>query len=115
MIVPKLLSLSSSDLAAGELPPDPAHCLVPMLATIGPSSGTVGDGFSFTVVTPSALAESGRFGWGRGTLIIDSFSWSQVEHSVNRLLAHASRPSWQDVAQVLNHELLWEFDGYRQS
>lgn len=115
MIVPELLGLSSSDLAAGELAPDPAHCLVPMLATIGPSSGTAGDDFSFIAATPSAIAESGRLGWGRGMLIVDSFSWPQVERLVNRLLAQASRPSWQEVAQALNHELLWEFDGYRPS
>ena len=115
MIIPKLIGLSSSDLATGELPPNPAHCVVSMSATIGPSNGTSGDNFSFVVVTPSAFAESSRFGWGRGTLIVESFSWLKVEHSVNRLLAHASRESWQDVAEVLNHELLWEFDGYRPS
>lgn len=113
MIVPKLLALSSSDLGVGELPPDPTHCHVTMLATIGPGSGTAGHGFSFVVVTPSALAGSGTLGWGRGALIVASFSWPDVERAVDRLLAHASRPSWQEVTQVLNHELLWEFDGYR--
>lgn len=113
MIVPKLLNLSCSDLARGEPPANPKHCLVHMLATVGPDTGNAGDDFSFTVATPSALAESERFGWGRGTLIVDSFSWLQVEHSLNRLLAQASRSSWQEVAQTLNHELQWEFDGYR--
>ncbi|VXB72693.1 conserved hypothetical protein [Luteimonas sp. 9C] len=112
MIFPKLLSLSSSDLAPGHLPPDPKHCIVQVLAKIGPSCVSAGDDFSFAVATPSALAESKTFGWGRGTLVVDSFSWLQVEDAIDRLLAHASRPSWQEVAQALNHELLWEFDGY---
>lgn len=113
MIFPKLLSYSSSDLEMGFIPSDPQHCLVPVTATIGPTGSAAGDNFSFLVATPSALAESGKFGWGRGILIVDSFTWAGVERSLNRLLAHAARDTWQDVAQALNKELLWEFDGYQ--
>lgn len=114
MIHPTLISLSSSDLAAGSLPPDVQRCLISMNATIGPN-GSSGDNFSFVVATPSALAESRSFGWGRGLLIVEEFSWGIVERSVSRLLAHSARQSWQEVAQSLNKELLWEFDGYQHN
>ena len=113
MILPKLLSLSSTDLDAGALPRDPDHCLVSIVATIGPSSGIAGDNFSFLVATPSALAEAGTYGWGRGILIVESFSWAVVERSINRLITHAARDTWQEVAQALNKELLWESDSYQ--
>lgn len=97
MIVPTPLDLSSSDLARGALPANPRHCPVHMLATVGPDTGNVGDDFSFTVVTLSALAESERIGWGSGTPVVNSFSQLLVEHSVNRPLAQACRPSWQGL------------------
>jgi len=113
MILPKLLSYSSTDLDVGALPPNPQHCLVPVMVTIGSACSAGGDNFSFVVATPSALAESSAFGWGRGILIVESFTWEDVERSLNRLLAHAARDTWEEVAQALNKELLWEFDGYQ--
>ena len=112
MIFPKLISLSSTDLDTGALPLVPEHCLVPIVATIGSTTDS-GDDFYFVVATPSALAEAGKFGWGRGILIIESFSWTDVERAINRLLAHAARETWQEAAHILNRELLWEFDGYQ--
>jgi hypothetical protein len=112
MIYPKLISLSSSDLAAGGLPAEVLRCVISMNATIGPNDSS-GDNFSFVVATPSALAETRTFGWGRGLLIVEEFSWAGVERSVKRLLAHSARPTWREVAQCLNKELLWEFDGHQ--
>ena len=113
MIVPKLISLSSADLGKDDSPTDPDNCFVSITATIGPLDSNGGDNFSFAVATPSALAESEHFRWGRGILIVSSFSWPAIEHSVNRLLAHAARNTWREVAQALNKELLWEFDNYQ--
>ena len=82
-------------------------------ANIGASDGAGGDNFSFVVATPSALVESGTPQWGRGTLIVESFSWADVERMLGRLLAQASGETWQEIAQTLNKELRWEFEGYR--
>ena len=112
MIYPKLISLSSTDLAAGGLPADGLRCFISMNATIGPNV-SAGDNFSFVVATPRALAETSTFGWGRGLLIVEEFSWADIERSVNRLLAHSARSTWQEVAHSLNKELLWEFDGHQ--
>jgi hypothetical protein len=113
MIFPRLLSLSSDDFDANASPDDVTHCCVSIVAKIGPSDSEGSDYFYFSAATPSALAESRTFGWGRGILIIESFSWVNVEKSVQRLLAQAARETWQEVALVLNRELLWEFDGHR--
>jgi hypothetical protein len=45
-------------------------------------------------------------------LIVESFSWTIVHRMLERLLAHAVRPTWNEVAAELNKELLWEFDNY---
>lgn len=115
MITPRLFELTSIELDPDALPSDPENCSVIMHASIGPSGGDAADGFSFTVTTPSALAEAEYSGWGRGTLIVTSFSWVSVKRSVNRLLANASRSTWAEVASELNKELLWEFDNYHQT
>jgi hypothetical protein len=113
MIFPKLFILSSTDLIKDEHPDDPENFVVSITAAIGPSGSEGGDNFSFEVATPSALAESAHSRWGRGILIVTSFSWPAIEHSINRLIAHAARNTWQEVAHELNKELLWEFDNYQ--
>ncbi|MBN8887908.1 MAG: hypothetical protein J0I77_19440 [Rudaea sp.] len=114
MVIPKLKSLTSPDLAAPALPNDLEEFSVPFEAIIGPSSISGGDLFSFTVVNPAFLLSSPRTTWGRGLLILPEFSWSTVQFSVERLLTLAMRPSWSDVANELNKTLCWEFDNYQQ-
>ena len=113
MIHPVLLSLSSADLGTTCMPSPPEHCSVVVTATIGRPGEASGDNFSFLVATPSALAQAEGGRWGRGILIVESFSWDGVERAVRNLLAHSARETWLEVAQALNRELLWEYDGYR--
>ncbi len=107
----RLKSLGSPDLLDGSMPADPEHCRIAMTATIGSEGTDGGDLFNFTVVTPKAL-RSDEASWGRGLLIMPSFSWQAVTRMLERLLRHASRESWQASAAELNKELLWEFDNY---
>jgi Immunity protein 8 len=111
MSVARLKKLQSLDVAAGEEPPDVENCSVLVQAIIGPEDTPGGDIFDFFVVTPSALATSDAR-WGRGMLIVPSFSWPEIERMVGRLLAQAQRPTWDETARALNKELNWEFDGY---
>ena len=107
----RLKSLGSPDLADGAMPPNPERCRILMTATIGSEGTDGGDLFNFTVVTPDALL-SDEASWGRGLLIVPSFSWQTVTRMLERLLRHASRETWQASAAELNKELLWEFDNY---
>lgn len=111
MIFPRLIALSTDDFGPNEMPNDVKHCHVSVVARIGPSNGNAGDYFYFCAATPSALDEARALGWGRGILIVELFSWENVERSVHRLLAHAARETWPEVAIALNQELHWEFDG----
>jgi hypothetical protein len=80
-------------------------------AVIGPADSEGGDVFSFAVVTPSSIAsEVPR--WGRGLLILPSFSWPAVQAFVERLLIRAARPTWDEVAAELCKETNWEFESY---
>ena len=51
--------------------------------------------------------------WGRGLLVIESFSWADVIAALAALLAQAQRESWPDTIEALNHELHWAFDNRR--
>lgn len=113
MVVPQIKSLTSPDLEPGNLPADPSDCCVLVDAHIGPKGEIGEEDFSFVVATPACLARLGLPRWGRGMLIVETFSWPVVEHALARLLAHAHRNTWHDVAQALNHELHWEFDNYQ--
>jgi len=107
----ELKSIHSPDLAVGSAPQDPSDCLVLIQATIGPAGSAGGDTFDFVAVTPTALARLDTR-WGRGSLILASFSWVEVQRMVDRLISHSSRPTWPETAALLSKELLWEFDGY---
>jgi hypothetical protein len=106
-----LKSLHSPDLEKGTAPLDPSDCRVLIEATIGPPDSPGGDIFSFIAVTPAALARLGTE-WGRGSLVMQSFSWNDVERMLGRLIAQSTRPTWHETAAQLNRELTWEFDNY---
>lgn len=114
MVTPVLKSLISPDIERPALPPDVENCSVFLQAGIGPKDSEGEEIFSFSVVTPRFLLGNEALPrWGRGLLVVDSFSWQTVDRSIQRLLAHAQRESWSEVARVLNSELEWEFDNYQ--
>lgn len=111
MIFPKLKGLSSPDLPNSELPENISDCSVLVEAEIG-SDGPGADLFSFTAVTPDFLKRENASHWGRGYLLVPEFSWEATEAAVNRLLSHAARETWDEVARELAKELHWEFENY---
>jgi len=113
MIVPQLKSLSGGILEPPAVPPNPRDCSIAVQASIGPKGAEGEELFEFMVVTPTFLAKDKLPRWGRGVLIVDEFSWPTIERAIERLLAHAHRNTWAEVAAVLNHELHWEFDNYQ--
>ena len=113
MTLPVLRSISSVELEGRALPPDPEDCAVLMHAEIGPTDAAMGaDRFHFTVATPSRVLDGAGMRWGRGTLVVDRFSWDGVESAVRRLLMHADRPTWEASALELAKEMHWEFENY---
>jgi len=114
METPKLVSLTCLDLARGQLPLDPTDCELTFTATIGPD-GNCGDNFRFVVITPSALARSQYTGWCKDYLMVQDFSWAQVDNYLANLLASVRGESWIDVAEQLHQFMDWEFYNYRAS
>jgi Immunity protein 8 len=113
MIVPILKGLHSADLVRPETP-KASEFAVAMQASIGPKDENGAETFSFTVATPAFVASLGLPRWGRGLLLVQSFSWQEVERHVERLLARAHRATWAETAAVLNQQMEWEFDGYQR-
>lgn len=114
METPKLVSLTCESLARGQVPLDPADCELTFTALIG-TDGAGGDNFQFVVVTPSALARSQYTGWCKGYLLVQDFSWAQVDNYVANLLASVRGESWADVAKQLHQFMDWEFYNYTES
>lgn len=113
MVTPELKQLTSTNLDRSALPADPEDCSVLLDAEIGPRGQEGGDRFSFIAITPKYLLHEPLPRWGQGCLIVDCFSWSEIERSLQRLLDHSTRNTWQEVAESLSHDLDWEFKNYR--
>jgi len=109
----ELRRLHSPDLDDGEVPADPSRVCIAMQALIGPRGARGEESFAFTVVTEESLAQLGRPRWGRGLLIVDSFSWEGIKVAVEKLLRHCSGGTWSEVANSINRFLQWEFDEYQ--
>lgn len=114
METPKLVSLTCDSLTRNQVPVDAADCELTFTASIG-IDGVRGDNFQFVVVTPSALARSQYTGWCKDYLLVQDFSWAQVDNYVANLLASIRGESWEDVAGQLQQFMDWEFYNYRQS
>ena len=113
LVIPELKRLVSSDLDYGNQPVDASDCEIYCEAEIGMKGELGADVFFFTVATPKFLLRQGGCRWGRGYLIVDSFSWEAVESAIKKLLAQSSGNTWDEVAKKLNMALDWEFDNYQ--
>lgn len=110
----EIRGLYSPDLGRDEIPTDPADAHFPVQALMGPLGGEGEESFEFTVVTRSALDRLGLPRWGRGLLVIESFSWEAVEEALQKLLRQCTGQDWEQVATSLNRFLCWEFDEYQE-
>jgi hypothetical protein len=115
--VKRLWSIDLELLDARSLPSNPEECCVVMQADIGPVGEEGADTFNFEVCTPSGLAArldaDGRPYWGRGTLVLRSFSWEAVEAALNQYVRSVSGEDWAEVASKLSRFMLWEFEDYQ--
>ena len=110
----EIKSIISPDLEYGVVPAEPDNCSVFVEAEIGEKGKEGAEVFSFTAVTPKFLASNLETRWGRGYLIVSEFSWELIESMLGRLLQHARRDSWAEVAGELSKELNWEFENYQK-
>jgi hypothetical protein len=115
MVIPQLKSLYSPDLEPPALPMDASDCCILFQASIGPKDGEGDELFTFEVVTPRYLERSALPCWGRGLLIVDSFTWQSVGSALAGLLAQAQRESWRETAEALNHDLQWVIGSHTPS
>ncbi len=114
MVTPEVKNLLSADFELQGPPPDPEDCALSFEAEVGPKGGKGAALFQFVVATPRYLAREAGARWGRGYLIVERFSWEEVEISLEKLLSHCRRETWAEVARELNKELLWEFENYQE-
>lgn len=109
----EIKSIISPDLDYGKEPLDPDYCAVLIEVEIGEHAKKGADIFSFTAITPKYLAANPVTSWGRGYLLMESFSWVNAESMLNKLLSFVREETWDSVAQNLCKELHWEYENYQ--
>jgi hypothetical protein len=114
-MTPELKGLYSTELDRPAIPADPEDCSVVCDAEIGAEDQTGADLFHFTVITRKRIAKLSGTEWGRGYLIVDRFSWEEIDRALGKLLANCARSSWEEAAAQLNQELFWEFERYQET
>ena len=113
LLIPEVKTLYSPDLDRDKLPDDVEECSVFCEAEIGIKGKEGADIFHFTAVTPKFLWGQKGAQWGKGSLIIDTFSWEQVEAALEKLLSHCSGRDWAEVTDKLTKVLDWEYENYK--
>jgi hypothetical protein len=107
-------SPDTDDLTLGAFHPDDhEHFILRVGAYIGPSDGTGDELFTFTVCSPSWVADlklEKGFGFQRDTLLLDRWDPQLVERAIGDLCRRTEGATWQDVAQKLSRYGRWEFD-----
>jgi len=109
----EIKSIISPDLDHGKAPDEPDNCAVFIEVEIGESAKEGAEIFSFTAITPKYLDDNPITTWGRGYLLMESFSWAEAESMLNKLLSFVREETWESVAQNLCKELHWEYENYQ--
>jgi hypothetical protein len=113
LLILEIKTLVSPDLDDDKLPDDVEECAVFCEAEIGVKGEKGADIFSFTVATPKFLWAQQGYKWGKGLIIIETFSWEAVEAALNKLLSECSGTDWIEVTDKLTKTLHWEYENYK--
>ena len=112
-LYPEIKSIISTEYDYGALPEDLEDGEVSIDVEIGIKGQEGADIFYLTAITPKAISGRPEKKWGRGYLIMPSFSWKEVNSSLEKLLMHCSGEDWKEISTKLSKELLWEYDNYK--
>lgn len=113
----ELRALYSSELGKPQLPEEPECCAVLMYADVGRTGKAATEAsvtFNFTVITPSFLVKHPETRWAHSYLLVEAFSWNEVERMVYRLVSSVSADSWEKAAAQLSRYMICEFDNYQR-
>ena len=93
-------------------PPNDAFAVLVQLI-VGPSDGPGEESFDVLVCSPAWLADQTGPIIGRHHLIVQGFSYDEVERVVLSYLQRCEGDEWKDVAEKVGRLGLWEFEDYR--
>ena len=110
----EIKSIISPDLDYGKAHWEADNCAVLVEVEIGEKGKEGADIFYCTAITSKFLYEHPESRWGRGYLILEEFSWKEVELFLNKLLSFIKKETWDEASAELNKELQWEFENYQQ-
>jgi len=116
MIQLELKNLFSIELEQPDLPADPSCCAVLMHVDIGLANQSGANEFTFQVITPAFLMKNPEVRWGRGYLLMSTFSWDEVARMLDRMIRRISMAcdSWEQATMQLCQHMEWEFENYKE-
>lgn len=107
---PRIESLCDDGGFTERLTFDPANCAVWVTVTVGFGEGG-GDLFTVQVVTSDYVKSCDKPLWGNNLLIIDNFTWEDVETAIHDMLSGISAENWEHAANQLSRYMRWEYEG----
>lgn len=90
---------------------NPRLCSVRVSVDIGVHDEDWVNYFYIQVVTPEYLSSCGKSMWGRSLLVIQIFTWDEVERMIEEFVTGISTESWDDAVKILTRYLDWEYEG----
>ena len=95
-------------------PDDPACVDYCLCLHIGTEEEEGADLFYVHVLTESAVrALSGAEAKMRKKIVLSSYSWSAVLHSIEKILVSVEGRDWSSLSGQLSEHFSWEFENYK--
>ena len=103
----EIRNLKGRDIKDGDSVPDVYKFQGLMIVDIARVDTDESQEFKFVVLTISEVVSINGGFWGRGILILPSFSWEKVHAWIMSLLSDISVETWDEVMIELNKNLLF--------
>lgn len=97
-------------------PNEPDCFAVLVQIMIAPEGSEGEESFDVLVCTPKYLQEKLEHGmpmFGRHMLIVKTYDWSQIRHSIEEYCNSLEEQNWDKLAAKLSRIAQWEFEDYR--
>jgi hypothetical protein len=115
--IQKYHSPDTPDLAT-YIPKEPDCFAVLLQIMIAPEESEGEESFDVLVCTPKYLEKKLEHGmplFGRHMLIVKTYSWPQIRHSIEEYCNSLEGQDWSELAAKLARVAAWEFEDYRGS
>lgn len=92
---------------------DPKNCSVRISVDIESDENNGSAFYYLQVVTTDYLFSSQKSIWGKSVLVVQLFSWDEIEREIGRLISEISSDTWENSVKILSRYMDWEYEGMK--